>query len=1529
MTNTEKFIEKRLDGARKTFCLELNLEQAYNRDEELKGEYHGRELFELLQNVDDAYEHLCQLDESKKDKPVEVLIEYKDNVLRVCNMGEPFSSDAIQRLCQGGVSSKGKEYIGNKGIGFRSILNWAKEIHLYSGDFSIGFSEKFAQEQFEFIKDNETVKKQLAKNPSIKFPILRAPKCIEKKQFNYRESFATIIEIIVDEKTQQDNFTVKKQIEEFNPNILLFLPNITKVSFVLSYESYSFCKTLNKQSDVMITSVRREQENTVVSENKFYLFSECCEIKNPFAKEKASRIKLAIAIPMEYSPENKYQLYTFFPIRKENCPFHVLMHATFLLSSNRDTFKNDKEDENVLVFKELLEFYVKSVTAYFCKPEFGNLMLKLLCPINFQQQSIVFDRPFSTVEISNWYFKLCREHISFQTVNGNFIKIDDNPKIISVDVPTFFKGNEFSDLLCKLDDTVKSFAEKLLGNAEFTDEELCERINKLAGRLSIAERAETFIWWAENRKQESIVPLLLKDDKGDFIQLGKINTYFFSAKEKIDVPNWADIRFIDKSYEDALVKVLIEKHKISSTAKDIDIRDVRQYLNGKTKIHFGEFSAENIISPINTSVDGDFERAKEYIQFLYKNSDTISDSAKSIKFQFPNAKGGVSDSKKLYFGTSYGNDFAEKLFKETDYEKLCSPALIGIDDSDVAGFKEFLKSLGIVEYPRIEEIKIGFDNEYWNLLKNVIGQNTNIESVSVHTVKNIQNILKNLESRDIIKWIYSDYELKTGIMQSERKESIKIRGYKARYDSAYIYGGNVPCYLTYIFSTTKWLEINGKKYAPSECIFSEDSVLAKYAPCITKEILDGIRGAFDTQTIKYIFSTLGVKSKPSDLHSQEFYSLLLKLQNDGQTAKISQSIYRESVKDGGKNYADSEAKREFFKNGKVWTKNRNGYQSISEVFFSGSSVINVGNKYLIDLPLRTGSKESVKKIYNIEPYEEQYTIDYSSIENHYSKFDEEFQKHFSEFLPYVFCYRKETASDTEKRNFKNLKISLVNRIVVINNDISDSVKRSYTLLQDLENPSQWFIFIDDSDKYDKNKLSELLQQIFAVITNTQNKDVLAKYGELFAVDDDRRNFLIEQEFLNHDVLIESRNILKGIESGKDIVLAELQRQNKLTAQTNALLNQLSFSNLSTLENQKLLFDFLKAVDIDVSDFQKILDRTDISVKKYNALVLQNEFSKNEEKFKTALFLHLREQNVDEQKQFLIKIDEYKYYPDNVDLENSVNFDAKKILSEAFSEIIDDTYSTNEAINIEGLFSANLQELKNQYDSRLVEEFIRYQEWRSLLYFDYPTIEAEFLSWKENFGAETPEKKIDGHNYPLQYSVGDIVPSNAFSENVYSKTSHSYKAQSNHSREKSNEQNQAQGDAAEELVFNSLDTHDSELEQKLGLTLCDYKVDWKSEAATRKANFNGRDDLGYDIELIHKSTGEKIFIEVKSSTGMECAFEMSRNEYKFANAHKNCYRIIFVGNMNATKVSVQVLPTDIFTNSNFQIVPEKIKIIYVK
>ena len=217
MTVTE-FILDKIERSKITYANEPELiVQHFLEEQRIQKEYNGRQLLELIQNADD------EAFETTKEK--KILIELKDNVLIVANNGNPFSIEGINSLFYAGISEKFKKInrIGNKGKGFRSILNWANAVYIKSADLSVEFSEKIAKQFLvEFFKDYPETQnrvKELNKY-EVEYPIavLRAPGLVDVPA-NF-DAFDTYIKIELDEKYLDD---VQKQIDELDKEILLFL----------------------------------------------------------------------------------------------------------------------------------------------------------------------------------------------------------------------------------------------------------------------------------------------------------------------------------------------------------------------------------------------------------------------------------------------------------------------------------------------------------------------------------------------------------------------------------------------------------------------------------------------------------------------------------------------------------------------------------------------------------------------------------------------------------------------------------------------------------------------------------------------------------------------------------------------------------------------------------------------------------------------------------------------------------------------------------------------------------------------------------------------------------------------------------------------------------------------------------------------------------------------------------------------------------------------------------------------------------
>lgn len=125
-------------GQIRTFLSELsnnttNYRSLRNLTEQIEHQYHGRFLMELIQNAHDVlYDENHESDNGRLE--IVVAAEEKPfGALYVANDGAPFTSSNFMSLSNFGQSDKDPEKsIGNKGIGFRSVLEICIEPEIYS-----------------------------------------------------------------------------------------------------------------------------------------------------------------------------------------------------------------------------------------------------------------------------------------------------------------------------------------------------------------------------------------------------------------------------------------------------------------------------------------------------------------------------------------------------------------------------------------------------------------------------------------------------------------------------------------------------------------------------------------------------------------------------------------------------------------------------------------------------------------------------------------------------------------------------------------------------------------------------------------------------------------------------------------------------------------------------------------------------------------------------------------------------------------------------------------------------------------------------------------------------------------------------------------------------------------------------------------------------------------------------------------------------------------------------------------------------
>ena len=133
----KEVIDKTL-GEIRTFVEELvngttHYRSLHNLTEQIEHQYHGRFLIELVQNAHDALFEIGVMDTPQRIEIVLAEDEHPYGALYIANDGQPFTPSNFKALSNLGQSDKDpQKSIGNKGIGFRSVLEITKAPEIYS-----------------------------------------------------------------------------------------------------------------------------------------------------------------------------------------------------------------------------------------------------------------------------------------------------------------------------------------------------------------------------------------------------------------------------------------------------------------------------------------------------------------------------------------------------------------------------------------------------------------------------------------------------------------------------------------------------------------------------------------------------------------------------------------------------------------------------------------------------------------------------------------------------------------------------------------------------------------------------------------------------------------------------------------------------------------------------------------------------------------------------------------------------------------------------------------------------------------------------------------------------------------------------------------------------------------------------------------------------------------------------------------------------------------------------------------------------
>jgi len=353
-----------------------------NADENTSQDYAGRFAFELMQNGADAYQKASSLNPDHyppgRGKVYFALVE---NCLIVANTGAPFSHipdtedrqdlSSIESISRLGESTKTRgEYIGNKGIGFRSVYQICNRLWLISGGYQVGYNGHHTYNEIRDLlvqQKNGNVNKekciQYIDRHKRKIPMLKVGFWFELDQLP--KNVANIITelkndgyntILVLERNDSDlsgnvdETFIWDRLASLSEKEILFLDTLCEVHCRnVNSPDKSFSFQLQRQDDM-----RTVQKSPGQDKWEFLVFP----FPIPDLEQKAQKAQIAFQLDVEKLPcpagSADRVFYTFYPAIRENHGFPFFIHNYFMLNPNREYF-NCEALSNIERNKKLLE----------------------------------------------------------------------------------------------------------------------------------------------------------------------------------------------------------------------------------------------------------------------------------------------------------------------------------------------------------------------------------------------------------------------------------------------------------------------------------------------------------------------------------------------------------------------------------------------------------------------------------------------------------------------------------------------------------------------------------------------------------------------------------------------------------------------------------------------------------------------------------------------------------------------------------------------------------------------------------------------------------------------------------------------------------------------------------------------------------------------------------------------------------------------------------------------------------------------
>lgn len=1440
----------------------------YNREEETIKGYNGRQILELLQNCDDegSKEVLITLDKIKKQ-------------VSIHNLGTPFSEKGYRSLFIANLSSKTDKvrYIGNKGLGFRSIINWSTAIEIQSNNLALIYSEKrkkenlnklFSQNEIKKIFDNEGFSKK-----KVPIPFLTLPKIKEIAPKKY------VTSIIIDYKKEFEKDIIR-QINEISPETILFLNHINEIKFEGFQKGKGFkCERKNIKTEA--SAFKPKSEVSFNNGNLWDVFELEGVLPKSYSEkdsEERERYQIKIAIERELKASSPY-LFSFFPTKIKLKQDYIL-HATFDLDSTRNQINDSKKNRFILT--KVVEF-TAGVAKYFCRGEVSYKPLQILN----------HDSCADTLESLGYYEKISeyihsekifpcvdntyKKYIDCVHLSDNFAEFLQRTNTQNIIECHLIPFKDFDidkiNLYPYLDDCLSVFPNSI-EILNYIGENI-ESIKERAFFISLIIKNCEFI--LQEKKYHHKLNLLL-NKKSELINSSEYVYTPVSKEKEVKVPNFTKIEFINvELFKEICVYLGFNSEDHSSKSRFI-VKKLSCFFN----IHnYSAVTVANkIISQTNELIGNSNnnqleEIVKELHSCLFANYLAMDENMDlKLKGKVPviDLNGNIKLSGELVFSSFYNRGVIVERIFENIYKKdkyLGSPELNGLKkdkllEDEKLGY--YFKWLGVNDFAIYTKREYNINNlhtflpllNYKKFLENELEKTIDDRiDAELLTIENLTDIIQNISLEKLIAWAAKDSKLK---QQLNDDENIDQFSFFYRVNNTI---QRKPSYIKYkIISESKHnissLLIQEKfSWLNSTKVNYEDPVLKEFN--ITKSEVD------------FILVKLGAKDNFNDLSIERVTKIINDIPLLHPNGHKSQVIYKAALSHFKDNGQELTSDVKLFAN----SNNRTELFSQSDIYFSDRIKLPKQLRRLypvFNFPVRAGGAEAIKFFKINDLSEIKIKIDRFIINEELSA---DFDYHLSQIKPLVLTHRLNTIEEDEQQK---IQASICNKLkIILCEELTYSVAGNLIKSKDfefvVEEKNTFYVSIRTLGNLNEllktrdfiNCISDILSQTFSV-----RGESLEIFRNLIAsnLNDKIKDFELDY---GEDLVNQSRELL-GVTEHKFSFWRAIFKLKEIN-----FINTIDDSSIKTLLQGEFKIDF-KAKSINYEDvtsaaslphFKKLLKELKVSLNDfskeyfYNCSLekvhyksLINSLLPRKENVKSFVWEKLSCASRENKKLFLKEINKFENNHEflkakSKELKWEFDIDLDTICHEFINSIYDD-FKYKSDIEV----SRKLEENQLEFNSEELNLINQSEELKSLIFF---ASEIEFIRNE----ITKDEKSIDDRKIKLSNDKISVYSSNLLKtkEKTKTKTKSVYTPS-----EKDNRRKKESGNIAEEIVYNHLNSAGRK------------NVYWASK---------DNEGLHYDIRYSDEN-GEIKYVEVKSFSGDK--FIISNSEIEFGKKNKSNYEI---------------------------------------